>query len=93
LPGAQRAFESGWSDEYDGGHGGQHNENEKPPEFPQGVIACRTPCALEPDVSEANSFSQTGGAGFSLAAGLSRVRDPLALRPAVAGGLPCCRVI
>lgn len=36
--------------------------NEKPPELPQGVIACRTPCALEPDVSEANSFSQIGRA-------------------------------
>ena len=37
-------------------------EKKKPPELPQGVIACRTPCALEPDVSEANSFSQSGGA-------------------------------
>jgi len=30
---------------------GKIRGNEKPPEFPQGVIACRTPCALEPDVS------------------------------------------
>jgi len=30
--------------------------------LPQGVIASRTPCALEPDVSEANSFSQIGQA-------------------------------
>src|SRR5881396_2966224 len=37
-----------------------NNTNEKPPELPQGVIACHTPCALEPDVSEANNFSQIG---------------------------------
>src|SRR6266513_3586532 len=69
-----------------------NNTNEKPPELPQGVIACHTPCALEPDVSEANNFSQIGRR--SVDSGSRAVsRRPLALRPAVAGGLPFSRVL
>src|SRR5580765_3056768 len=66
--------------------------NEKPPEFPQGVIACRTPCALEPDVSEANSFSQIGRRSVDSGSRAISSPRPLALRPAVAGGLPFSRV-
>src|SRR5438876_958051 len=62
LAWAEGPLEGGGRDEDKGGHERQDSENEKPPELPQGVIACRTPCALEPDVSEANSFSQIGRA-------------------------------
>src|SRR2546430_2136317 len=83
LTRAERTFECGRSDEDDGRHGGgQHNRNEKPPELPQGVIACRTPCALEPDVSEANSFSQIGqGAGASGSRAISIRPRPLSFAP------------
>src|SRR2546422_3961015 len=73
-----------------------------PQSCPWGVIACPTPCALEPDVSEANSCAAlcaragTGATSGSRAIS-STARDPWALRPAVAGGLPltelCCRGI
>src|SRR6185437_5239686 len=55
--------------------------NEKPPEFPQGVIACRTPCALEPDVSEANSFSQIGRRYGLGSWAISLARDPWLCAP------------
>src|SRR2546425_6040939 len=73
-----------------------------PQSCPWGVIACPTPCALEPDVSEATSraalSSRAGTGATSGSRAISTTaRDPLALRPAVAGGLPltelCCRGI
>ena len=58
------------------------------------MIACRTPCALEPDVSEANSFSlNRAGAPNLWQPGYLDERDPFALRPAVTGGLPFSRVL
>ena len=62
LTGTERAFECGGGNENYWRHRDTITEaiNEKPSGFPQRVIACRTPCALEPDVSEANSFSHWG---------------------------------
>ena len=57
------------------------------------MIACRTPCALEPDVSEANSFSHGARRlGRLWQLGYLGYRDPLALRPAVADGLPLAEI-
>src|SRR5207302_8287046 len=72
-----------------------------PQSCPWGVIACPTPCALEPDVSEANScaalFARAGTGATSCSRAISSTAlDPWALRPAVAGCLlltePFCRV-
>src|SRR2546427_3688873 len=77
-------------------------ESTTPQSCPWGVIACPTPCALEPDVSEANSRAALSArAGTGATSGSRAIsttaRDPWALRPAVAGGLPltelCCRGI
>src|SRR5438876_317540 len=81
LAWAEGPLEGGGRDEDNGGHERQDSENEKPPELPQGVIACRTPCALEPDVSEANSFSQIGRALQTSGSRAISTRETLGFAP------------